>query len=400
MGQKRAEVVVLYDFQDFLSIFHFIHKKALLHEQKRLLSFLKGGIVMSRFLNSRYAELHPYVPGEQPKDRTYIKLNANESSVPPSPAVLEALSVPLINGMGRYEDPHCMDFRKAIAEVYHVTPEQVFVGNGSDEVLGFCFLTFFSGRSKICFPDITYGFYQVYADTFGVDAQVFALKPDFSIDVDAYVRTDRHVILANPNAPTGLCLPVSDIERILRANRDRLVVIDEAYVDYGNESCVPLVEKYPNLIVVQTFSKSRNLAGARLGFAIASKEIIKDMNAIKFAFNPFNLSEMALAAGTAAVKDTAYLEKCVKQIVKTREYTVQTLRSLGFYILESHTNFIFVKHPVLFAGDYYRRLRENGILTRYYDEDRIRDYLRITIGTPEEMDEVLRVTKSILCAVA
>jgi histidinol-phosphate aminotransferase len=206
----------------------------------------------------------------------YIKLNSNETSTPPSPKVLEAVSAPLINSMGLYEDPHCMELRTAIAEVYNISKEQVFVGNGSDEVLGFCFLSFFSHNSRICFPDITYGFYRVYASTFGIDASEIPLMPDFSINVQDYVKTDRHVIIANPNAPTGLCLSIEQIEQIVKANPKRLVVIDEAYVDYGNKSCIPLLKHYSNLIVIQTFSKSRNLAGARIGFAIASKEIIKD----------------------------------------------------------------------------------------------------------------------------
>lgn len=351
---------------------------------------------MSRFLNSIYSELHPYVPGEQPKGRSYIKLNANETSVPPSPEVLKAVSSPLLNSMGLYEDPHCMELRTAIADVYNVAPEQVFVGNGSDEVLGFCFLTFFSRNSKICFPDITYGFYKVYSNTFGIDAREIPLSSDFSVSVEDYVKTNRHVILANPNAPTGLCLSTCEIEKILKADPNRLVIIDEAYVDYGNESCIPLLNRYPNLIVIQTFSKSRNLAGARIGFAVASKEIIKDMNNIKFAFNPFNLSAMALAAGAASIRDTEYLKKCVNNIIATREYTKSELQSLGFFVIPSHTNFLFVKHPLLPAAMYYKLLKENGVLTRYYDEDRIRDYLRITIGTRSEMEEVLRITKLIL----
>ena len=352
--------------------------------------------MMSRFLSSRYSELHPYVPGEQPKDRRYIKLNANETSVPPSPQVKAVLAGPMGDSLGLYEDPHCMELREAIAEVYHVTPGQIFVGNGSDEALAFCFLSFFSKGSRVCYPDITYNFYSVYANTFGLDGLAIPLKEDFSVDVNDYVDTDRHVILANPNAPTGLCLSVPQIEGIVKARPERLVIIDEAYVDYGNESCVPLLKKYPNLIVVQTYSKSRNLAGARIGFAIASEEIIRDMNNIKFAFNPFNLSAMALAAGTVAVKDAAYFKKCVSRIIETRETVKRSLEALGFFVMESHTNFLFVRHPKLPACDYYQILKENGILTRYYDEDRVRDYLRITIGTPEEMEQVLRVTKRIL----
>ena len=351
---------------------------------------------MSQFLNSKYVDLHPYIPGEQPTDRAYIKLNANETSLPPSPKVLEALSLSLINGMGKYADPHCRELRAAIGEVYNISPEQIFVGNGSDEVLGICFMSFFSESSKICFPDITYGFYEVYANTFKIDAETIPLKEDFSINIEDYTNTDRHVIIANPNAPTGLVLSVDQIEEIIAAKPDRIVIVDEAYVDYDNDSCVRLVNHYPNLVVVQTFSKSRNLAGARIGFAIASKEIIKDFNEIKFAFNPFNMSAMALSVGIASVKDTVYLRECTQRIIRNREHTKGALKQMGFYVMESHTNFIFVQHPRLHASDYYARLKKAGILTRHYNSPRIDNFLRITIGTEEEMDAVIRATESIL----
>lgn len=351
---------------------------------------------MSHFFHDRYKNMEVYVPGEQPKDKKYIKLNANETSLPPSKRVLEAITSNEINGMGRYSDPHCTSIREAIGKVYGINLDQVFVGNGSDEVLAFIFLSFFNEESKICFPDITYYFYRVYAKTYGLNMLEIPLKEDFTIDINDYMNTDYHVIIANPNAPTGYKLQVADIEKILKAGSNRLVIIDEAYVDYGNDSCVSLLEKYPNLIVVQTFSKSRNLAGARLGFAIASKEIIEDLNRIKFTFNPYNLSALSIAAGTAAILDKEYLSYCVNTTIEIREDTIKKLEALGFNVLKSHTNFIFVKHPILFAGDFYKKLKSEGILTRYFDEERVKEYLRITIGTKEEMEEVIKATVKII----
>lgn len=355
-----------------------------------------GGSRMSYFLCDEFKDMEPYVPGEQPKDRSYIKLNANESSMAPSPLVLEAVSPNKILAMGHYSDPHCIQLREAIAQVYHVTREQVFVGNGADEVLGFCFMSFFSPRMKLCFPDITYDFYRTYAKTNRLDFQQIPVADDFHIRIEDYLETDRDIVIANPNNPTGFALSLQEMERIIASKPERMVIVDEAYIDYGNESCVPLVEKYSNLVVVQTFSKSRNLAGARIGFAIASKELIEDMNKIKFTFNPFNLSELTIAAGTAAVKDTDYLEKCVGTVIDNREYTRKILKEMDFQVLPSSTNFLMVKHPVL-AGSYLaRKLRDEGILVRHYDEDRIRAYIRITIGTRAEMEQVLKVLQQII----
>lgn len=355
-----------------------------------------GRIYMSHFLNDRYMNMEVYVPGEQPKDKPYIKLNANETSLPPSKKVLEAISEKEVKGLGKYSDPYCVSIRAAIGSVYGLSEEQVFVGNGSDEVLGFIFMSFFHHDSKICFPDITYYFYRVYAKTYGLNMLEIPLREDFTINVDDYIHTEHHVIIANPNAPTGYKISTDEIEKILKVKNERLVIIDEAYVDYGNESCVSLLEKYPNLIVVQTFSKSRNLAGARIGFALASKEIIEDLNRIKFTFNPYNLSTLTIAAGTAAILDTEYLKHCVDTTIETREYTMDKLKELGFTVLKSHTNFIFVKHPVLYAKDYYKSLKDEGILTRYFDEDRVREYLRITIGTKAEMEVFIKATAKIL----
>ncbi|MGN0145130.1 MAG: histidinol-phosphate transaminase [Clostridium sp.] len=357
---------------------------------------------MSEFLCKRYSNLEPYVPGEQPKDREYIKLNANETSMKPSPKILEILKSKRMERLGFYADPDAIEFRSAIAKRYDVNVDQVFAGNGSDEVLGLIFLAFFDETSKIAFPDITYGFYKVFSKSFGIDGKQIPLKDDFTVDVDAFIESGRHIILANPNAPTGFVLPVSEIERMVKSDPDRLVVIDEAYIDYDkdNHTCIPLIKKYKNLLVVHTMSKSKNLAGAHIGYCIGDESLIEDLNGIKFAFNPFSLSDISVAIGTAAIEDREYYDKCVSDIIENREYLKRELRNLGFEVLDSKTNFIFVTHPEINAEDYNRRLRENGILARYYNAPRIDNYLRITIGTREEMEAVVEATKNIVAHAA
>lgn len=351
---------------------------------------------MSYFLCDEFKDMEPYIPGEQPKDRDYIKLNANETSIPPSPKVLEAITKGDVFAMGHYSDPHCMSLRQAIAETYDVGVDQVFVGNGADEVLGFCFMSFFSDRMKLCAPDITYDFYRTYAKTNRIDYKQFPVKEDFTIDVEDYIHTDRDVVLANPNNPTGHRLSVAEIERIVAAKPNRMVIIDEAYVDYGNESCIPLVARYDNLVVVQTFSKSRNMAGARIGYAISSREIIEDMNKIKFTFNPFNMSEFALKAGSAVMRDHDYLKACVDTVIHVREKTKLALEALGFEVLKSNTNFLMATHESAYAGDLTRQLKEEGILVRHYAGGRIDNFIRITIGTSDQMDQVVETLKTIL----
>lgn len=357
---------------------------------------------MSKFLCEKYSNLEPYVPGEQPKDREYIKLNANETSMQPSPKVLEILKSSRMEKLGFYADPDAIEFRSAIAERYDVNVDQVFAGNGSDEVLGLIFLAFFDEKSKIAYPDITYGFYKVFAKSFGIDGKQIPLKEDFTVDVDAFIQSGRHIILANPNAPTGFILPVSEIERMVKSDPNRLVVIDEAYIDYdkNNHSCIPLIKKYKNLIVVHTMSKSKNLAGAHLGYCIGDESLIEDLNGIKFAFNPFSLNDISVAIGAAAIRDREYYDKCVNEIIENREYLKRELRNLGFEVLDSKTNFIFVTHPEINAAVYNKMLRENGILARYYNAPRIDNYLRITIGTREEMEAVVEATKKIIAHAA
>lgn len=353
---------------------------------------------MSRFLCEKYNNLEPYILGEQSKDRDYIKLNANETSMQPSPNVLEVLKSIRMDKLGFYADPDAKEFRQAIAERYDVNINQVFAGNGSDEVLGLIFLAFFCENSKITYPDITYGFYKVFSKSFGIDGESIALKDDFTVDVDGFIESKRHIILANPNAPTGLILPVEEIERMVSSDPDRLVIIDEAYIDYDkdNHTCIPLIKKYKNLIVVHTMSKSKNLAGAHIGYCIADESLIEDLNGIKFSFNPFNLSDISVAIGTAAIKDRDYYDKCVNEIIDNREYLKQQLKKLSFEVLDSKTNFIFVKHSKISAELYNGMLKENSILARHYNTSRISNYLRITIGTREEIEVFVKVTKSIL----
>ena len=351
---------------------------------------------MSIFLVDEYKDMEPYVPGEQPKDKPYIKLNANETSMPPSPKVFEAVSKSEIWNMSYYADPHCHDFRRAVAEVYGVTEDEVFVGNGADEVLSFVLMSFFRRGMKIYIPDITYGFYRTYAKTYGLDMEEIPVKDDFSIDIDDYMDLDGDIILANPNNPTGLTIPVSDIEKLVKRNPDRMIIVDEAYADYSGETCLPLAVKYPNLVVVRTFSKSRNMAGTHIGFAISNKDIIEDMNKIKFSFNPFNLNSVTMAAGIAAVKDTDYLNECVSRIVANREAFKKDLENIGFKVIPSKANFVFCYHDAIDSGLLCEKLKEEGILTRHFADERLTKYLRITIGTRQEMEVVLIAIKEIL----
>lgn len=352
---------------------------------------------MSEFLAKRYANASPYHPGEQPTDRAYIKLNANETSVAPSPKVKGALEDPaLYEGLGRYADPHCMPLRTAVARTCGVRPKEVFVGNGSDEVLGFIMQTFFEPGSRVCFPDVTYGFYRDYATTFNLDWEEIPLREDFALDVEALCETNRHALIANPNAPTGLSVGRDEIARIADAQPWRLVVLDEAYADFSGQTCIDLVAAHRNLIVVQTMSKSRNLAGAHIGYAIAQQDLVSDLNDVKFSFNPFNLSAPTMAIGIAALSDPAYYQGTVATTMRTRDASRKALKDMGFAVLPSQTNFLFAHHPKLAAADWCRRLRATGILTRHYSAPRIDDWLRVTVGTPNEMGTFLYETRRIL----
>lgn len=348
---------------------------------------------MSRFINSQYAGLEAYTPGEQPKDMKYIKLNTNESPFPPSEGVLAAVKENA-DKLNLYPDPECAELKDEIAGLYGVERGNVYVSNGSDDILNFFFLGFCGGGA--IFPDITYGFYKVYAELYGVDYKRIPLCDDFSIDPSDYMNADKNIVIANPNAPTGLTLGLDKIEEILESNKDNMVLVDEAYVDFGGESCVPLTKKYSNLLVVGTFSKSRSMAGARLGFAIADKEIISDLEKIKYSTNPYSINRLTLAAGAAAIRDNKYYMDNCKLVIAAREYTTAELRKMGFSVLDSKANFIFAESDRISGKELYERLKARGILVRYFGSDRISNFVRITIGTREQMESLVSAVASVL----
>lgn len=351
---------------------------------------------MSRFLSPEAEALAPYTPGEQPVDMPYIKLNTNESPFPPSPKVVRAVSRAEVQKLQLYSDPTCGALTRAIAKRYELKPEQVAVGNGSDELLAFAFRAFCGGGRQAAFPDVTYGFYKVWAGLWGVESTAFPLTESFTIRVEDYLDFSGAVFLANPNALTGVDLPVGQIQRLLESDPNRVVVVDEAYVDFGGESCVPLLYRYDNLLVVQTFSKSRSLAGGRLGFAMGSPALIGDLNRIKYSFNPYNVNRLTMAAGIAAMEDEAYFQSCTAAIQATRGWTERALGALGFTLLPSKANFLFASHPAFPAGALYRKLKEHGILVRWFDQPRIRDFYRITIGSEEQMETLVDTVKRLL----
>ncbi|MDD3920740.1 MAG: histidinol-phosphate transaminase [Eubacteriales bacterium] len=355
---------------------------------------------MSRFLDERYAKLLPYVPGEQPQNRQYIKLNTNENPYPPSPAVLAALNREEAEALDLYPDTECTKLRRAIAACYGIEEAQIVVTNGSDEALAFAFLAFCGEKTGVCFADITYGFYPVFAELFCLSYNTIPLNEDFSVDPTAYYNAGKTVVIANPNAPTGMALTAAAIEQVLQHNKNNLVIVDEAYVDFGAESVVPLIEKYDNLLVIQTFSKSRSLAGIRLGAAIGCKALIEDMNKMKFSFNPYNVNRLAIAAGAAAMEDAAYFTQCVGAIKETRAWTAQALTALGFTVLPSFANFLFAKPSKLGGEAYYLALKERGVLVRHFNKARISEYVRITIGTKEQMEALVSQTKDIIGGIA
>lgn len=350
---------------------------------------------MSSFFSSRHASLSPYTPGEQPRERRFIKLNTNESPYPPHPAVIEAATEEA-GKLQLYSDPTAASLLSALARRYGVGEDQVIATNGSDEVLAFAFLAWGDDAHPFVFPDITYGFYPVFAKLYHIPYRELPLSTDFTVDVDAYINTDAHVVIANPNAPTGIALPLSEIERIVAAKPERIVVVDEAYVDFGGESAVSLVDRYPNLLVTGTFSKSRSLAGGRLGFGIASPALIADLKTLQYSTNPYNVNRMTMAAGVAALENDAYYMDNCERIKETREKTAVALTALGFTVLPSRANFLFVRSDRIAGADYYAALRERGILVRHFTLDRIADYNRITVGTAEEMSALVAATEEIL----
>ena len=347
-----------------------------------------------RFWSPEVRELEPYVPGEQPKIQNLLKLNTNENPYPPSPKVVEAVQAVLANSadvLRLYPDPDASELKQAIAKQQKVAVENVFVGNGSDEVLAHIFKAFFVQELPVLYPDITYSFYPVYSQFFGVKTKVLPLNDDFEIVVDDYKQANGGIIITNPNAPTSIALGLSAIEDVLQANPDSVVVIDEAYVDFGAQTAIPLIHDYPNVLVVQTFSKSRSLAGLRVGFAVGHPQLIQALERVKNSFNSYPLGRMAIAGAAAAMRDQAYFETTRQQIITTRDYTVLQLKALGFTVLPSAANFVFARPPQGNAEPIYLALKQKGVLVRYFNKPRIQEYLRITIGTDEEMQTFLAI---------
>ena len=350
---------------------------------------------MSRYFTDRFASLTPYTPGEQPRDMQYVKLNTNESPFPPSKGVAAAVATEC-GKLQLYSDPESTALRAKLAEVYGVKPAQVLVSNGSDEALNFAFMAFADEKSPLAFADITYGFYPVFAQLNHIPYTQIPLKEDFSIAPADYMGIGKTVVIANPNAPTGLSLPLSEIEKIVKSNPDNVVIVDEAYVDFGGESAVKLIDRYENLLVIQTFSKSRSMAGARLGFAIGNEKLIADMNTLRYSTNPYNVNRMTEFAGVAALEEDDYYKENAKTIMANRQWTTEQLEKLGFTVLPSKANFLFAKSDRIDGEKLYKELKKRGVLVRHFTKERIAPYVRITIGTMAQMETLIEKIKEIL----
>lgn len=338
----------------------------------------------------------PYTPGEQPKLSKVIKLNTNENPYPPSPLVEQTLQQLPAEEFRKYPDPAVSKLTKAIAARHGVQDNQVFVGVGSDDVLGMAFLTFFNGSKELLFPDVTYSFYPVWADLFRIPARKIPLAEDFTICADDYKVENGGIVLPNPNAPTGIALELAKLEEIVAANQESVVIIDEAYVDFGTESAVSLIDRYPNLLVVQTFSKSRAMAGMRIGYCIGQAELISALQSVKYAYNSYTMSQAAIELGTASICDEAYFQETCGKIVAVREWAKGEFEKLGFSGTDSKANFLFVRHKCLPAAEIFQRLRERSIFVRYFAQERIDQYLRVTIGTRQEMEELFAALREIV----
>ena len=350
---------------------------------------------MSRYFSEKYSALTPYTPGEQPKDRRFVKLNTNESPFQPSP-LARKYAAKAAENLQLYSDIGCTALTEKLSDLYGIDKDNILFTNGSDEALNFAFMAFCDSDHPAVFPDITYGFYPVFAALNGVPFEELPLAEDFSIRADDYCGVGKTIFLANPNAPTGIALPLSEIERIIKSNPDSVVIVDEAYVDFGAQSAVSLIGAYDNLLVTQTFSKSRSLAGGRLGMAIGNASLIRDLNTVKFSTNPYNVSSLTQAAGLGALEDDAYFKENCAQIIQNRAYLTEELQKLGFLTTDSSTNFVFAKHPTLDGEKLYLSLKERGVLIRHFTLDRIKDYNRITVGAREQLDILLKNIKSIL----
>ena len=352
---------------------------------------------MSRYFSDKYATLKAYVPGEQPRNQKYIKLNTNENPYPPHPAVAKAAEE-AAKSLQLYSDTESTSLRAALAKRLNVSMDELIITNGSDEVLNFAFMAFCYKHTPAVFADITYGFYPVFAQIDQVPYREIPLQDDLTIRIQDYFQTAGTIFIANPNAPTAIALTREEIVQILEQNPYNGVVVDEAYVDFGAESCVPLIREYDNLLVTQTFSKSRSMAGARLGIGIANPELIRDLKTVQFSTNPYNIDSVTMAAGTACVENDEYnMENC-RRIIETREWARQKFEELGFEVTPSRTNFLFARHPEISGEDLYLKLKEQGVLIRHFSVERIRDYNRITIGTREDMETVIEKISRILKA--
>jgi len=348
---------------------------------------------MSKFWSSTVRNLVPYVPGEQPKDKKYIKLNTNESPYPPSPRVLEAVKNAANGDLRLYPDPEFHELRDTVAQYYGLSREEVYAGNGSDELLAFAFQAFFEPGKRIIFPDITYSFYPVYCKLYYLDYETVALDDEFNVPVNEFLKENGGIIISNPKAPTAKYMGLDEIRTIVEYNKDSVVIIDEAYIDFGGESAVKLIKEYDNLLVIQTMSKSRCLAGLRLGLVMGSKELIDGIIRVKNSFNSYPVDRLALAGAVEAIRDEKYFRDTVNKIINTREWVSLKLKELGFKVLESKANFLFISHSKINAEVLFNYLRENGILVRFFKKPRIDNFLRVTIGTDNEMEEFIRVVE-------
>ena len=349
---------------------------------------------MTPYFSKKYRDLDPYVPGEQPKERKYIKLNTNESPFAPPESVVRAAAAEA-GRLQLYPAPEPKELSEKFASSVGASPDEVIAVNGSDEILNFAFMAFCDADHPAVFPDITYGFYEVFAKLAGVPAKTVPLRDDFAVDVDAICAERGTLFIANPNAPTGIALPLCVIERIVASDPSRVVVVDEAYCDFGGESAVPLIKKYPNLLVTQTFSKSRSMAGARLGFGIACRELIGDLNTIKYSTNPYNVNRMTQAAGCAMLDEADYTARCCAAICENRKYLTGRLRELGFTMTPSLANFVFARHESIPGERVYSELKSRGVLVRHFSSERIKDYCRITVGDRDEIDALCEKIKEI-----
>ena len=350
---------------------------------------------MSRFFSEKYQNLTPYTPGEQPKDTQYVKLNTNESPFPPSPKA-QAMAAEAAGNLQLYSDPECTALVKEGARVFGVEADEILFTNGSDEILNFAFMAFCDERHPAVFPDITYGFYKVFAALNNVPFTQIPLQEDFSVKLADYVGVNKTVFIANPNAPTGIALSAGEIEEIIKSNPNNVVVIDEAYVDFGAQSVIPLIHKYENLLVTGTFSKSRSLAGGRLGFGIGCKALIRDLNTIKYSTNPYNVNRMTMAAGVGVLQDEEYTRANCREIIRVREWTAAKLREMGFILTDSKANFIFAKHPKAEGKEIYVNLKKKGVLVRHFDTPRLGAYNRITVGSQAQMEVFLAKLAEVL----